>query len=134
MRLVIDNPTKEDLRPFISDIVIPACTQILFSLIDRDHKQMVESYIKKIYNVNVNIDEILRLALANLIISKTGDTYQISINPNVFVPGINAKLYDICCLINFGNLEFAGYHIFDTTMERLAMFIPTLYAKYKSGG
>ena len=132
MRLVIDNPTKEDLRPFINDIVIPACTQILFSLIDRDHKQMVESHIKKIYNADINIDAVLRLALANLIISKTGD-YTYNGNANVFVPGIDAKLYDICCLINFGNLEFAGYHIFDTTMERLAMFIPTLYAKYKLG-
>ena len=134
MKLIIDNPTKEDLRPFINDIVIPVCKQILFSLTDRDQKQMIKSFIKKIYNADINIDEILRLALANLIISKTSDAYQISINPNVFVSGIDAKLYDICCLINFGNLEFAGYNIFDKTMERLAKLVPTLYAKYKSGG
>ena len=69
----------------------------------------------------------------NLIIYNHGDIYEVAINPNTFVNGINAKLYDICALINYGNSELATYPIFDRTMDKLAEFTPLLYQEYIFG-
>lgn len=133
MRLIIENSYNEDLKPFISDVVIPACSQILYSIVDRKYLQKFDLYINKTYNTNISTNNIIALALKNLIIENHQSNYQITINPNLFIPGINAKLYDICALINYGNSELSPYNIFDQTMEKLGSFIPTLYKKYNYG-
>ena len=133
MRLIIDNVYNENLKPFIEDIIIPCCSQILYSIIDRKYLKKFDIYFTDKYKTNIKSDNIIRLALKNLIIQNYQDNYQITINPNIFVPGINAKLYDLCALINYGNMELSPYSIFDQTMEKLGSFVPMLYRKYKFG-
>ena len=133
MRLIIDNPTKEDLKPFIQDIIIPSISQILYSQIDRNYIKHIDKYLSVKYDKQISATQIIKYALNHLIIEKHQDQFQVTINPNVFIKEINAKLYDICALINYGNLELAPYPIFDKTMEKLASFIPMLYRKYKFG-
>ena len=116
MRLIIDNSCNEDLKPFVEDIIIPACSQILYSILDRKYLENFDLYFTSKYKVNITSDIIIRLALKNLVIQNHQDNYQITINPNIFVPGINAKLYDLCALINYGNMELSPYSIFDETM------------------
>lgn len=134
MRLIIDNYYKEDLKPFIQDIVIPTIGQLLYSSLDRQHLERFDRYLSNKYDTKIDCKQIIKLALNNLIIYNHHDSYQITINPNTFINGINAKLYDICALINYGNLELAPYPIFDNTMDRLASFIPQLYRQYMFGG
>lgn len=133
MRLIIDNVCNEDLKPFIKDIIIPSCSQILYATLDRKYLKNFDLYFTKKYRSNITSDIIIRLALKNLVIQNHQDNYQITINPNIFVPGINAKLYDLCALINYGNMELSPYSIFDETMEKLGSFVPMLYRKYKFG-
>ena len=133
MRLIIENSYNEDLKSFINDIIIPACSQILYSIIDRKYLKHFDTYLSNKYKTNISSDHIIRIALKNLIIYNHQDNYQITINPNIFVPGINAKLYDLCALINYGNMEIHPYPIFDKAMEKLSSFVPMLYRKYKFG-
>lgn len=133
MRLIIENSYNEDLKSFINDIVIPACSQILYSIIDRKYLKNFDNYLSNKYKTNINSNQIISIALKSLIVYNHQDNYQITINPNIFVPGINAKLYDICALINYGNLDITGYPIFDKAMEKLSSFIPMLYREYKFG-
>lgn len=133
MRLIIENSYNEDLKPFINDIVIPACSQVLYSIIDRRYLKHFDTYLSNKYKTSINSNHIISIALKSLIIHKHQDNYQITINPNIFIPGINAKLYDVCALINYGNLDITGYPIFDKAMEKLSLFIPMLYRRYKFG-
>lgn len=133
MRLIIENSYNEDLKPFINDIIIPACSQVLYSIVDRKYLKNFDKYLSNKYKTNINSNHIISIALKSLMIYNHQDNYQITINPNIFVPGINAKLYDICALINYGNLDITGYPIFDKAMEKLSSFVPMLYRKYKFG-
>ena len=133
MRLIIENSYNEDLEPFINDIIIPACSQIFYSIIDRKYLKNFDAYLSNKYKTNISSNHIISIALKSLIVYNHQNNYQITINPNIFVPGINAKLYDLCALINYGNMEISPYPIFDKAMEKLSSFVPMLYRKYKFG-
>lgn len=133
MRLIIYNPYDEDLKPFIKEKIIPAASQIIYSIADVKYLKPFDNYIKAKYNKNISSKNIITLAISNLIIENYQDNYQITINPNIFVPGINAKLYDLCALINYGNMELIPYPLFDKAMEKLGSFVPKLYDEYKYG-
>ena len=138
MKLIIDNPTKEDLKPFINDQVIPAIAQIIYSIIDKKQLLKFDNYLsykfKNIIPTLIDTNTIIHLGVKNLIIYNCKDYYQIQINPNINIPGISAKLYDICALINYGNVELQPYPIFNKAMDKIAPFIPLLYQEYKFGG
>ena len=133
MKLIIENNLHEDLKPFILDVVVPTTTQILYSIIDFEQLDRFDKYLQQRYNSSINTKHIITSALTNLVIYNYNDRYELAINPNIFTPGIDAKLYDICALINYGNLDVAPYPIFDKTMEKLALFVPELYDEYTCG-
>ena len=113
MRLIIENSYKEDLKPFINDIIIPVIAQYLYAILDSKYLKIIDDYLYKKYNKYVSSKQIISVALNNMQLHKFGDNYQISINPNVVIKQIDAKLYDLCALINYGNLEVPPYNIFD---------------------
>ena len=133
MRLIIENVLNEDLKPFINEAIIPAATQIMYSIVDFDYLATFNTYLQNRYKTNITARRVLTLALNNLIIYNHQDTYEIAINPNTFIKEINAKLYDLCALINYGNMEIHPYPIFDKTMEKLGSFVSELYDEYMNG-
>ena len=135
MKLIIENPTGEDLKPFINDCIIPAIAQVIYSILDKKQLLKFDNYLSnKFNNINVNTHKIINLGIKNLTIQKWENQYQVQINPNINIPGIPAKLYDICALINYGNMELSPYPIFDKAMNKLALFVPSLYQEYNFGG
>ena len=134
MKLIIENPTGEDLKPFINDCIIPAIAQVIYSILDKKQLLKFDNYLlNKFNNINIDANKIINLSVKNLITQKLGDYYQIQIDPNINIPGIPAKLYDICALINYGNIELSPYPIFNKAMDKLAPFVPSLYQEYNSG-
>ena len=133
MRLIIENVMNEDLKPFINEAIIPAATQIMYSIVDFDYLATFNTYLQNRYKTNITARRVLTLALNNLIIYNYQDTYEIAVNPNTFIKGINAKLYDLCALINYGNMEIHPYPIFDKIMEKLGSFVSELYDEYMNG-
>lgn len=134
MKLIIENLTHKNLKPFILNYVIPMASQILYSIMDKKQIKKIDNYISKFYNINIGAAKIIDLGIKNLIIQNMGNTYQLQIDPNIVIPKTSAKLYDICALINYGNVEIPPYPIFDNTMNKLAQFIPSLYDEYGFGG
>ena len=57
MRLIIYNVHNENLKPFIEDIIIPCCSQILYSIIDRKYLKKLEltKQVEELENVKENI-------------------------------------------------------------------------------
>ena len=54
-----------------------------------------------------------------MIVREFSGRCELAIDNNIFLSDINAKLYDICAFINYGNLDMPPYPIFDKIMQNL---------------
>lgn len=135
MKLEIENSYQDsDLKDFIYDMVIPTAKQLLWAILDQKHLIRFTEYFSRINNTYINAKDILILGINSFIIKKYPGKYILEIDPNIFISKAKAKLYDLCALINYGNLDLGPYNIFDQIMVRLADMLPELYLKYYYGG
>ncbi len=81
----------------------------------------------------VTVQEILLLAISYLKFYKFDKNYEIVIDNNKKVLDTNAKLYDICKLINYGTLDIPGYPVFTNAFDYVLDHIDFLYLKYQKG-
>ena len=76
---------------------------------------------KSIYKKKVNCLDVILAGIYNLIYKYTFDGFVIMINPNINLPGFDrVKIASICKLINYGNQDISGYHIFTDIFEYFA--------------
>ena len=130
MRLFINNLNKKNLDYFIEDSVIPEAIEIFYSLFKPKDLIKIQDYLSKLYDKPIKLNSILQLAIRTLTYRKLSGNYIIQIDSNKILKEIPAKLYDICSLVNYGNLEIQPYPIFSRVMDILAKRLPQLYREY----
>ena len=129
MKLIIKD-VKFPIDNFIKTKLIPYACHTLSSFYDHKQSNRWEQYFLTYYKANVNIFMLLHLALELIQIQKHGDTYILELNPNIIVENLHAKLYDICALINYGNLDMSPYPILDKVFDILGDNLLDLYQEY----
>ena len=129
MKLIIKD-VDVPINNFIQIRLIPYACHILSSIYDHKQSKRWEQYFLSNYNLNINIFSILHLGLETLQFQEQGDQYIIQLNPNIFIQGLTAKLYDICALVNYGNLDMPPYPIIDKVFDTLCDNVTELYQEY----
>lgn len=87
-----------------------------------------------IYKKKISTRDIIIAGANNLDYTKSESNFIITINNNIFTPGLDRiKLQSICKLINFGNLEIKGYPIFTDTFDYFAESIQDYVDRYLHG-
>ncbi len=140
MNLIINNPDDLDLNEFCK-LLIEKMQDRLKLIIDKRKLILINNYLNSKFNMNwidneerlISAYELLISASYNLRIRKTQKTYVIEIDPNSFIPNSYAKFINIIKLINYGNLSFNGYPIYDTLMQYFADNLEDYYNDYILG-
>ena len=81
--------------------------------------------------LRLNILSIFKYALKNLIISKVGETYIISINKNLRYNKYNLK--SLLDFITYGNRSLKGYRLLYIIFEDTSKNIDTIYERWQNG-
>ena len=76
---------------------------------------------------------IIQNAANNLVFKKFQGEIIITINNTKKFSNTNAKLYDLCKLINYGTFSVKGYPIFTEAFNYVSDNIEILYYNYKEG-
>ncbi len=79
-------------------------------------------------NINISSKRIIILGMTNLIHKRYETNTHIFINPNIYYPGTNIKLVELCKFINYGSLSIESYPIFTETFDHFSKNIK----KYKN--
>jgi len=81
----------------------------------------------------ISCREIIIIGAYNLVYKKYEAYYEITIDENQKIFGLDAKLNDACRLINYGTMSVQGYPIFSDAFNNVEDNIADLYQKYKRG-
>ena len=133
MKLIIENIND---TKFISYLISTIKSYLLYNYNYRK-AQKLEDYLNTIpkfkskFRRYISVKELIMIAAYNLRYKKFSSYYEITIDQNQKVFGIDAKLYDICRLINFGTLDVNGYSIFSDAFNYVEENINTLYSLYR---
>ena len=79
---------------------------------------------------NLTAYEIISLGIDNIGAKKTSMGVEISVQNNKKPNQIFAKLYDVCMLINYGNLSIDGTFLFSNAFEYFGRNINEILVKY----
>ena len=115
MQLRLDCSSKVD-SGFIN-FLIKQIKEYVKSIVDLKRLSVFDKYLSDELGITDTALDIINLALNNLCYKKSSKSYIISINNNTNLQNNVAKLYDVCKLINFGNLQISGYPIFTKTFN-----------------
>ena len=124
MKLIIQNKDNKFPKEFIEYLPIYMLDE-LNSMFSSSRCKHMTSFLK------LNILSIFRYALENLNISKSGDSYILSINKN-----LRYNKYNLNSLINFisyGNRNLKGYRLLYIIFEETSKFIDVIYERWKNG-
>ena len=133
MKLTIKN-TKEyvGLEAYIKEWLVPSIRLYIWS---KFNPKMLKNY-SHIYN-EAQLINYIKAALYSIEMVKVGypqsHQYEIRINPNVFCESKTAKLYDICCLVNYGSLSCPAYPVFTESFNFFATNFWKFYKLYQLG-
>ena len=135
MNLYIKKEQFSHLDIDIIDFIMPEIYRFFYLNLNPDLLKNWDKYLNFKYNWygednKNNILDILMQGINNLKIYSLDEEYIISINPNQVVSGTTAKLYDLCSLINYGNLEMPPYPIFKKSFEQASAVIDILLKDY----
>ena len=122
MQITIHNCSDYSMQHFIQNELIS-----IMNLYVRSHIDM-----RLLSNYNIDTTNFLKTILHRNIIRcrKIGSSYILDINPNTTLMDGDAKLIDICSLINYGNLSSPSYPIFTKMFEYIRKEFMVLY-KYR---
>lgn len=131
---------KEHLHPLddsknIIDFIIPEIYRFFYLNLDPNILKNWDNYFNFRYNWwgennKENVLSILVQGINSLNIYNIRENYIITINPNKNIPGTTAKLYDLCALINYGNLEMPPYPIFEKSFKQASAMTSLLFKNY----
>lgn len=137
MNLIIQNPNQDKLEEFISTFVMPEIYFQFMKNIDLRHLRLWEEYFQNSHtwdlgDIPQGAFDILFQGIKSLkIIRAYNDSYIITIDSNKIMPKTHAKLYDLCALINYGNLSMNAYPIFEKTFINVVESLPHLFKEYR---
>jgi len=107
------------------------------SSIDLRKTVLLDDYIREVYNIKekyIDCEYIIVRGIDNLIYEFLSDgSYTIYINPNEKLNRLDAKISDVCKLINYGTLSVKGYPIFTDSIKYVQENIGVLYEMYCRG-
>ncbi len=133
----INNPQQLDLQLFCQYLIpLIRARANDFSKIDIRVEKLWDSYLQELfkkYKVTINLKTIVRIYFNNLVIRKDmrDKSYTITVNDNIKFPGLDIKIDALAQLITIGNLDIAGYPLFDDIYEDIKIKVPTLYNIWK---
>lgn len=124
MKIIIQN--KEDYN---KDFIYNYLPQYLLTSINNYYSPSRALQISR--ELHLNILDIFKYALSNLIIAETGDSYTISINKNLRYNKYNLK--KLIDFINYGNMKVKGYRLLYDIFEAAAKNIDLIYKEWQDG-
>lgn len=141
MNLIIDVPNGDLLEIFIPKYVYP---MLQLNIMKRIDIQQCKKWTKYINSTNmlknefpgakkapiIGARDIILASLRNFKYLKHTNQYEIVLNGDVKVPRTQAKLIDICSLMNYGNIEMSPYPIFEDAFKETAIMLPILFRNY----
>ena len=94
----------------------------------------IEEYInqnyKSVYRKHISARDILVSSAMNLTYQIYANKFTVEIDSKQILYGTNAKLYDICKLINFGVLGIGSYPIFTESFDYFRDNLDYMYEYY----
>jgi hypothetical protein len=128
MRLRVNiSSTKVD-NGFI-EFIIKQLKLYIKNNLDIKRLSAFDSYF--ISNLNVTAMKVILQALNNIVYKKYKSYYIIDVDNNVKLVNNDAKLYDVCKLINYGNLAIPGYPIFTEAFKHFEEHIDMYLLIYR---
>jgi len=98
------------------------------------HEVYINEFYKSKFKKHISAREVIISGLYNISWQRYVDKIVIEINPNQLIAGTDAKLYEVCKLINFGTLDLPAYPIFTDLFETFKRNIDRWYDYYGNGG
>ena len=94
----------------------------------------IEEYInqnyKSVYRKHISARDILVSSAMNLTYQIYANKFTVEIDSKQILYGTNAKLYDICKLINYGVLGMGSYHILTESFDYFRDNLDYMYEYY----
>ena len=79
-----------------------------------------EQYTQLEFNEPINVYELLKQSINNLIIYETQKEYILKINPLIKYKNTNLTLELLCCMLNNGTLQFKGIELFTKCINKVS--------------
>ena len=128
------------------DLTVTKTTQItnefIQYLLARIRSMLLNSIIKyekydilfKDFDNSITVASVVSQAASNLRVLNYETKLIIQINPTVNYINSSIRLIDLCKLLNYGNLEMNGCHIFTQTFDYIATNFNKLHEEYNLRG
>lgn len=84
-------------------------TSLFNSKSKKESVELMNNYL--VDNYNITLKEIFQAILDNILLTKQGDYYKLTINDSVMIK--DYTLSQLMRLVDYGNLEIKGLHIFN---------------------
>ena len=125
MELIIERTAliKDDFIAFL--IAMIKSRLVSFKVDESRFRKMFDSY-----NQDISAENIIIQAAKNLKVYTFNYQYIIRIDESVLYNNKSIRLIDLCKLLNYGNLEVEGCHIFTDTFNYIADNINNLFNEY----
>lgn len=103
----------------------------LIEHIDKDRARAWDRYfLEDSLLSGVTLKQVIGESLKHLAITEFQDRFEISIKTEEKIRGSSAKLYEVCRLINYGNLSMVAYPIFTNTFKYFKNHLSDYIDKY----
>ncbi len=117
---------KREMQSYINNSIISS-KLIHFDKYFLDNKDIFSEN-----NKVLSARQIIISGSQHFVIREFPKRFEISVDKNQVMPNFNTfKIYDLCCLINDGNLEVEPYPIFNDCINYINQHINELYYMYE---
>jgi len=123
MKLTIFDAQDKFKNEEFLEFVLLKMKQRLYSQLDVNKLRKAEEFFNKysryksVYKKYISAREVVISGILNIEYKVTGNKIVFEINSVQIFPSTDAKLYEMCKLINNGNLLLRGYPIFSSTFD-----------------
>lgn len=129
MKLFVDKQYGLDFVLYLIDKL----KEHILSNVDNKKLLFITLYTEETYNVDVDNNAMLLVqrCLDGITYNIFANKFTIEFDSNEILTGTDAKLIDICKLINYGVLGLGGCSIFTDSFDYFKRNIDLLYVKYE---
>ena len=129
MKLVISKDTVQDIQflRFLIDYI----RVYLVEHIDRNKEKAWNQFFNSSNELSgVTLKQVVGESLKYLTVTEYQYSFEITIKTEEKLRGTNAKLYEVCKLINYGNLSIIGYPIYTDAFHYFEKHLSDYMDKY----
>ena len=129
MRLVISKDTVQDIQflKFLIDYI----KVYLMEHIDQNKEKAWNQYFSLSNDLSgATLRQVVGESLKYITVTEYQQSFEITIKTEEKLRGTNAKLYEVCKLINYGNLSIIGYPIYTDTFRYFEKHLSDYMDKY----